>query len=128
MFDNLTDENILLYAIKSYDKPNCVMSEFQEDQKRFNYLNKLFTRYKKENEIKERLIINHLIILNNVFGHEVIRLLFFKICPEHYPILKTFLLFLNILPERIYGINGINIISSDIIVDMNIVGLLRKIK
>jgi len=127
MFENLSDENVLLYSIKAYEKPNCVISEFHEDQKRFNYLNRLFTRSKNE-ELKERLIINHLIILNNVFGHDVIRLLFFKIYPEHYSILKTFLLFLSLMPEKIYGINGEDIISSNIPVDMKIVEILRKIK
>ena len=128
MFDNLNDENVVLYSMKAYNTPNCILSEYQEDQKRFNYLNRLFTRCKKENELKERLIINHLIILNNVFGHDIIRLLFFKIYPEHYSILKTFLIFLNLMPEKIYGIDGKDIISSDIQVDMKIVEMIRKIK
>lgn len=127
MFDNLTVENVTLFAIKAYEKPNCIISEFREDQKRFNYLNRLFTRSKNE-ELKERLIINHLIILHNVFGREVIRLLFFSIYVEHYSILKTFLLFLELMPEKICGINGRDIISSDIQVDMKIVEILRKIK
>ncbi|MCK9369299.1 hypothetical protein M0R04_05110 [Candidatus Dojkabacteria bacterium] len=129
MFNNLSDENILLYAVKAYDKPSMMMSEFDDDMKRFNYLNRLFTRYKRLGELRERLVVNHLVILNNVFGPEVVvRLLFYKISNEHYSILKTYLLFLNIMKSKIIGIDGIDIISSDIPVDMNIVEVLRKIK
>ena len=79
-FDDLSNENIMLYAVKSYDKPNCIMSEFKEDMKRFNYLKRLFYRYRKVDDIKERLILNHLVVLYNVFGIEsATRLLFFKI-------------------------------------------------
>jgi len=128
MFDNLDDENIFIYSIKAYEKPNCVITEFEDDVRRFNYIQKLFTKYTKSGDIKERLIINHLIILNNVFTPEVVtRLLFYKISPEHYSILKTFLLFLNIMPERVKGIMGRDIISSDISVDMNVVQILRRL-
>ena len=126
MFDNLTEENILLYATKAYDKPNCVMSEFLEDMKRFNYLNKLFMRYRKYDELRERLILNHLMVLYNVFGPEAVsRLLFYKVEKEDYSPLKTFLLFLNIMPEKVKGINGVDIISSYIPVDMKIANKLR---
>ena len=126
MFDNLTEENILLYATKAYDKPNCVMSEFLEDMKRFNYLNKLFMRYRKYDELRERLILNHLMVLYNVFGPEAVsRLLFYKVEKEDYSSLKTFLLFLNIMPEKVKGINGSDIISSYIPVDMKIANKLR---
>ena len=126
MIDNLTEENILLYATKAYDKPNCVMSEFLEDMKRFNYLNKLFMRYRKYDELRERLILNHLMVLYNVFGPEAVsRLLFYKVEKEDYSALKTFLLFLNIMPDRIKGINGVDIISSYIPVDMKIANKLR---
>jgi len=128
MFDNLDDENIFIYSIKAYEKPNCVITEFEDDVRRFNYIQKLFTKYTKSGDIKERLIINHLIILNNVFTPEVVtRLLFYKISPDHYSILKTFLLFLNIMPERVKGIMGRDIISSDISVDMNVVQILRRL-
>lgn len=118
-----------MYAMKVYDSPNLIMCEFEEDLRRFSYLNRLFTRYIKYGELKERLILNHLVILNNVFGpDEVIRLLFFKIQEEYYDVLKTFLLFLNIMKDRIHGINGETIISSNIGVDFTIVKVLRKIK
>lgn len=128
-FDDLTTENIMLYAAKAYDKPNCIMSEFKEDMKRFNYLKRLFQRYRKLGELRERLIINHLVVLYNVFGPEVTtRLLFFKLNKEDYPALKTYLLFLNYMPNIVRGIKGINIYSSDISVDMKIADELRKIR
>ena len=129
MFENLTPENILMYAMKAYDKPNCVMSEFKEDLKRFNYLKRLFQRYRKVGDIKERLVINHLIVIYNVFGVEVsTRLLFYKLSKEDYSALKTYLLFLNYMPETVKGIKGHDIHSSDIPVDMDIAEVLRTIK
>jgi len=128
-FDNLTDENIMLYAAKAYDKPNCIMSEFNEDMKKLNYLKRLFRRYRRHGEMRERLILNHIVILNNLFGPEVTtRLLFFNTVKDDYSILKTYLLFLNLMPEKVRGINGIDIVSSDIPVDMKIADELRKIK
>ena len=115
-----------MYAMKAYDKPNCIMSEFTEDMKRFNYLKRLFKRYRKLGELREQLVVNHLIVLYNVFGPEVVsRLLFFKVTKEDYSTLKTYMLFLNIMPERISGIKGHEIISSDIPIDMKIAETLR---
>jgi hypothetical protein len=95
-FDDLNSENYMLYAVKAYDKPNCIMSEFKEDMKRFNYLKKLFHRYREFGELRERLVINHLVVMYNVFGvEETTRLLFYKTKVEYYPALKTYLLFLN---------------------------------
>jgi hypothetical protein len=128
-FENLTEDNILLYAAKAYDKPNCIMSEFSEDMKKLNYLKRLFHRYRKRGEIKERLILNHIVILNNLFGPEATsRLLFFSTSENDYPALKTFLLFLNIMPNRIKGINGKDIISSNILIDMKVSETLRNLK
>lgn len=128
-FDNLNSDNIMLYAMKSYDKPNCILSEFKEDMKRFNYLKRLFYRYRKDGEIKDRLIINHLIVLSNVFGVEAsTRLLFYKIAKEDYSTLKTYLLFLSHMPDLVRGIRGQDIISSDIPLDLKVVEILRKIK
>jgi hypothetical protein len=129
LFDNLTNDNVLMYAIKAYDKPNCIMSEFQEDMKRFNYLKRLFQRYRKYDELREQLVLNHLIVLYNVFGPEVAtRLLFYKMSKEDYSALKTYLLFLSCMPEKVQGIKVNDIHSSDISVDMNIEDTLRKIK
>jgi 5'(3')-deoxyribonucleotidase len=128
-FENLTEENILLYAAKAYDKPNCVMSEFTEDIKKLNYLKRLFRRYRKHGEMRERLIINHIVVLYNLFGPEVTaRLLFYNMNKDDYSILKTYLTFLNIMPERVRGINGKDILSSDIMIDMNIANELRNLK
>jgi hypothetical protein len=128
-FDNLTSENILLYAMKIYDKPNCIMSEFKDDLKRFNYLKRLFKRYRKFDELRERLVLNHLVVLYNVFGAESLaRLLFFKVSKDDYSVVKTYLLFLSCMPEVVKGIRGHNIISSEIPVDMKIAEVLRNIK
>lgn len=126
-FDDLTGENFIIYAMKAYDKPNMIMSEFKEDMKRFNYLKRLFRKYQKDGEVREQLVLNHLIVLCNVFGPEIAtRMLFFKMTVDEYSALKTFLLFLNYMPNVVKGIRGSDIISSDIEVDMKIAQTLRK--
>jgi hypothetical protein len=128
MFDDLNEDNFVLYAMKCYSAPNCVMSEFESDIKRTKYLKRLFRRYKVTKSLKERLILNHIILLSNVFGPEpTARILFYRIDVRDYDILKTFLLYLNILPKVIHGINGKNIITDDIPIDMHIAEILRKI-
>jgi hypothetical protein len=128
IFEDLTSENVLMFAVKAYDKPNMILSEFKEDMKRFNYLKRLFRRYRKIGELREQLVINHLIVLYNVFGPEVAtRLLFYKMSKEDYSTLKTYLLFLSCMPEVVKGIKGHDIISSNIEVDMVIADSLRKI-
>jgi hypothetical protein len=128
-FDDLNEENAVIYAMKAYDKPNCIMSEFSDDIKKFEYLKRLFKRYEAYGEIRETLVINHLVVLYNVFGPEAAtRLLFYNISEKYYTILKTYLLFLNYMPERIKGIGGRDIISSDISVDMKIVDVLRTLR
>lgn len=126
LFDNLTNDNIMMYAVKVYDKPNCIMSEFKDDMKRFNYLKRLFKRYRKYDEVKEQLVLNHLVVLYNVFGAEAVtRLLFFKVAKDDYSALKTYLLFLSCMPDKVKGIKGHDIISSEIPVDMKIAEVLR---
>lgn len=128
MIDNLTDDNFLIYAIKCYDNPKCIMSEFEDDLKRLKYIRRLIKRYKSTGDLKERLILNHIIVLSNVFGTEAaVRMLFFKIDTADYHILKTFLLFLNYIPKIIKGIKGKNINSSDITIDLFIAARLRSI-
>ena len=128
-FDDLNNDNIMMYAMKAYDRPNCIMSEFKDDMKRFNYLKRLFLRYRKIGELREQLVLNHLVVLYNVFGPEVTsRMLFFKMPKDDYSALKTYLLFLSIMPEKIRGIKGHDIISSDIPVDKRIADILREIK
>lgn len=119
MIENLSDENFLLYAMKAYDKPNAIVSEFEEDLKRIKYVKRLIKRYRVTGELKERLILNHIIILSNVFGVDAtVRMLFFKLDDSDYTILKTFLLFLNFMPRYINGIKGKYINSADLSVDL----------
>ena len=128
MIENLCDDNFMIFAMKAYDKPNCVMSEFEEDLKRLKYIKRLIKRYRVTGELKERLILNHLIILANVFGVEPsVRMLFYKLDRDDYDILKTFLLFLQYMPNIVKGINNNNIHSSDIYVDMFVAKRLRSI-
>jgi hypothetical protein len=102
------------------------MSEFKEDMKRFNYLKRLFKRYRKVGELREQLVLNHLVVIYNVFGPEVAtRILFFKMAKDDYSALKTYLLFLSCMPERVRSIKGHDIISSEIPVDMTIADILR---
>ena len=104
------------------------MSEFESDIKRTKYLKRLFRRYKVTKSLKERLILNHIILLNNVFGPEhTARILFYKIDERDYDILKTFLAYLNILPDVIKGINGKNIYTPIIAMDPEVVKILRSI-
>jgi len=129
MIDKLDESNFMLYAAKHYDNPQCFDTlEFYEDLARFKYIKRLFNRYEESGELKERLIVNHLIILYNVFGPATTRMLFFKL-NGHLHLLKPFIILLGFLPERVTGIGVENktIISSDIPMDENIVKLLRKI-
>ncbi len=124
MFNVLTEDNVFLYAVKAYERPNCIKSEFKDDFKRFSYLGRLFRRYKKTGELRERLILNHLVVLYNVFGVEpTTRLLFFYIRSS-----KTCLLFLNYMPNIIRGIRNADIQSSSIAVDMFVANKLRELR
>lgn len=126
MINDLNENNFLLYAMKAYDKPNAIISEFEEDLKRIKYIKRLIRRYRVTGELKERLILNHIIILSNVFGIEAtVKMLFFKLDDNDYSILKTFLLFLNFMPRHINGVKGKYINSADLGIDI-IVG--RKLK
>jgi hypothetical protein len=129
MFDILNNDNFLIYCAKNYDNPQCHSTEeFIEDIRRIKYIKKLITRYVESGDLKERLILNHLIILNNVFGAEVLcKILFFKMRNE-FKYIKPFLILLNILPQKIYNVGNENFIETDLIpLDQNIVEVLRKI-
>ena len=104
-------------------------SEFFDDLKRFKYLKRLFNKYKESGDLKERLVLNHLVVLYNLFGNEgTTRMLFFKL-KEYLDILKPFLVLLERLPERVngIGIEGNTILASDITDDLHVVDLLRQI-
>lgn len=102
-FDILTDDSYLLFAMKSYDNPQCVgIDEFYEDLNRIKYLKRLFRKYKTHGILREQLILNHLIIFYNVFGIQAAsRLLFSRIETELHPYLKTFIIYLNNQPDSI---------------------------
>ena len=128
--DKLDESNFLLYAARYYDNPSCFnTAEFYEDLNRFKYIKRLFSRYEESGELKERLIMNHIIVLYNLFGvPTTTRMLFLKLkgyC--HY--LKPFLVFLNYCPERIENIGpeANTILVSDINMDQKIIDVLRGI-
>ena len=99
-FDELNEENHLLFAIKYYENPHAAtMEDFEEDLKRFKYIKRLLKKYVVSGELKHHLILNHLIICFNVFGEGTVPLLFYKIEKEYWSVLKTFLLFLNRIPD-----------------------------
>ena len=129
MFDDLTDNNFILYAAKAYDRPDAVMSEFEEDLNRILYVKRLLTKYYSSGILKERLILNHIVVLYNVFGVEAAtRILFFKLDERAYEVIKPFLLFLNFLPKVVYGIKGKNILTSEIQLDKGSIECLRNLK
>ena len=100
-FKVLTHETIDLFALKNYDNRGASKEEFEDDLKRFKYLKRLFRKYDTSKEFKSRLIINHVIVLANVFGVDAATtLLFFKIDKQHWYLLKTILIFLNYMPEN----------------------------
>jgi hypothetical protein len=97
VFKELTEENLFLYAAKHYDNPTFSdVEEFHEDLKRFKYIKRLLNRYLESGDLGERLILNHLIVVFNVFGPEAsLNILKLKLNDKHWPILKPFLIFLN---------------------------------
>ena len=101
MYENITSDNVMMFAIKHYDNPQCEgEKEFHDDMKRFKYVKRLLRKYKDYNILKERLLLNHIIVLNNLFGPEAcVTLLLFKIQREYWCTLKSFLLFLNIIRD-----------------------------
>ena len=111
-FDELTQDNWILFAIKNYNNPQSVTySDFEEDLKRFKYIKRLLKKYVVQGDLKHHLILNHLIICFNVFNDGTIPLLFFKIDKEYWSVLKTFLVFLNRIPD--YPKTGLDQIPID---------------
>ena len=101
VFEKLTNKNFELFAAHYYNNPECMdVDEFKEDLSRFKYLKRLLKRYETDGDLQERLILNHLIVLYNVFGIKPCnRMIWFKINNEHYHYIKPFLVFLHYLPE-----------------------------
>ena len=102
MYEKITVANWVMFAMRNYDNPQCEgEEEFYEDIKRFKYLKRLFKKYYETGNLKERLILNHMIILSNVFGVQAAStLLIFKLEQEYWPAMKSFMIFLNMLPEN----------------------------
>ena len=126
MVEILNKDNFILYCMKHYDNPQCTsVKEFEEDLNRILYLQKLLTRYiNNKDELRERLILNHLIVLFNLFNDAIVNILFYKLEKEYWNILITFLIYLNRMPDTLpqYGI-----ITSNYLLDEYIVTNLRKI-
>jgi hypothetical protein len=122
IFNELNEDNFLLFAIKNYENPQAVTKDdFEKDLNHFKYIKRLLKRYKREGELKTHLLLNHFIILYNIFGEAATPMLFFKIEKELWPALKSFIIFLNRLPE--YPKSGIH----DIQVDLYCLAELNKI-
>lgn len=127
MHEKLDESNFLLYAAKYYDNPSCTtIDEFIEDLNRFKYIKRLLNRYELTGELKDRLIMNHLIILYNVFGEATTKMLFYKLKGQ-LKFLKPFLILTGRMPEVVYGLSEGMIRTSDIPMDDSIVKILRKI-
>ena len=129
-FDDLNEDNFLIYAMKEYNNVQCTgVEEFYDDLKKIKYIKRLFNIYKNDGQLKERLILNHLIVYYNVFpAQSGTRILFYKIEEQFWPMLKTFLIFLDRMPEKIESIRGNEIKSTSIALDEGIVTRLRTIK
>ena len=125
MDDRLDDNTYIMFAMKHYDNPQCMgMDEFQEDLNRIKYIKRLFRKYKKNGVLRERLLLNHIIIFYNVFGIDAgTRILFYKIEEEMHSLLKTFLVFLNYLPEE--GIPEVDLVS--ISLNQDVINRLREV-
>ena len=125
-FNELTNENYLMFALLHYDNPHCIdIKEYFEDVRKLKYIKRLFNRYKEDNVMKERLILNHIISFYNVFDNKAAtRLLFFRVGTEYHSLLKTFLIFLNKMPEQVNE----TLFSSDIQLDEKIIEILRDLK
>lgn len=127
--ENLNDSNFLLYAARHYDNSRYVSTEeFVEDLNRIKYIKKLVTRYVESGDLKERLILNHIIILNNCFGPEALcKILYLKLNSQ-MKYIKPFLILLNLLPEKIYNVADEIVIDTNLIeMDQFIVNKLRKV-
>jgi hypothetical protein len=122
----LNEDNFLIYAIKNYQNSGSLgMSDLEDDLNRFKYLKRLLNRYKKSGEMSERLVINHLVVLYNVFGQAATDMLFYKLDKEYWSELKTYLVFLQRMPLETVVSPGIK--ETDIPLNNELIRILRKI-
>jgi len=130
LFDDLNEKNYLHFAMKYYDNRQCTsVDEFNEDLNKIKYVKRLFNRFLETGELRTNLILNHLIVIYNVFENEAAtRMLFFRVEKKFYSILKPFLIFLNRLPEKVKGIDGEDIQTNHIPLNETTIKELRKIE
>ena len=130
LFDDLNEKNYLHFAMRYYDNRQCTsVEEFNEDLNKIKYVKRLFNRFLETGELRTNLILNHLIVIYNVFENEAAtRMLFFRVEKRFYSILKPFLLFMNRLPKVVRGIDGKNIITNEIPLNEMTIKELRKIE
>ena len=130
LFDDLNEKNYLHFAMKFYDNRQCTsVDEFNEDLNKIKYVKRLFNRFLETGELRTNLILNHLIVIYNVFENEAAtRMLFFRVEKKFYSILKPFLIFLNRLPEKVRGIDGEDIQTNHIPLNETTIKELRKIE
>ena len=130
IFDDLNEKNYLHFAMRFYDNRQCTsVEEFNEDLNKIKYVKRLFNRFLETGELRTNLILNHLIVIYNVFENEAAtRMLFFRVEKKFYSILKPFLIFLNRLPEKVKGIDGENIQTNHIPLNETTIKELRKIE
>ena len=130
LFDDLNEKNYLHFAMKYYDNRQCTsIEEFNEDLNKIKYVKRLFNRFLETGELRTNLILNHLIVIYNVFENEAAtRMLFFRVEKKFYSILKPFLIFLNRLPEKVNGIDGEDIQTNHIPLNETTIKELRKIE
>jgi hypothetical protein len=115
--DELNQDNWNIFAIKNYYNPQSVTyADFEEDIKKFKYIKRLFRRYETSGELKTHLILNHIILLYNVFGDAATPLLFYKIEKNYWPVMKAFLLFLDRLPMSLN-----NDVDNDCLKELNLI-------
>lgn len=127
MIEIINDSNFQLYAAKYYDNPQCYdIEEFNDDLKRFKYIKRLLKKYVETGELKDRLILNHMVVLYNVFGPFATNLLFYRL-REYDSLLKPFIILLNYLPDKIYGLEENPVYTSEIPMDQNVIDILRKV-
>ena len=130
LFDDLNEKNYLHFAMRFYDNRQCTsIEEFNEDLNKIKYVKRLFNRFLETGELRTNLILNHLIVIYNVFENEAAtRMLFFRVEKKFYSILKPFLIFLNRLPEKVRGIDGEDIQTNHIPLNETTIKELRKIE
>lgn len=127
--DKLTEDNFVLYCAQHYDNSRYTSTdEFMNDLSRLKYIKKLITRYLQNGDLKERLILNHIIILNNCFGPQALNKILYLKLKEQMKYVKPFLILLQILPDHIYDVGDESIIDTTLIeMDPIIINKLREV-